>query len=183
MAPAITADSRRRAASTGSSTRTSAAAIAKAPSRLPMTEADRPRSCPSTGTTKVCTSQQDDSSQLTSSRRRKPVSRTRSQAVPGLLPAGATTGGSSRAPRTQNQVASGSTAIRKKAQRKPPWSITSPAANGPRKLETAGPIASQENTWRSRVASPAARPTCRCRAIEAAPVAPPVIRALAQSTG
>ena len=49
-------------------TRTAVAASAKAPSTVPMAVALKPRSWPSTGTRKVCTSQQDASSQLTSIR-------------------------------------------------------------------------------------------------------------------
>ncbi len=40
------------------------------PGSEPMTEADSPRSCPMSGTTKVCTSQQDESTQFTMMRRR-----------------------------------------------------------------------------------------------------------------
>ena len=47
----------------------------------------------------------------------------------------------------------------------------------------AGPMASQENTCLSWVGLSAARPTWRCSAIEAAPVAPPVSKALRHSTG
>ena len=65
----------------------------------------------------------------------------------------------------------------------PAWSIINPAQNGPMKLETAGPMASQLNTCRSWVESCAARPTWRCRAMVAAPVAPPVNSAARHSTG
>ena len=47
---------------------------------ISLTEALKPRSCPSNGTTKVCTSQQVASSQLTISSRAKPGWRSRSQA-------------------------------------------------------------------------------------------------------
>ena len=61
--------------------------------------------------------------------------------------------------------------------------MTRPAVNGPTKFETAGPIASQEKTCFIWVGVSAARPTWRCSAIDAAPVAPPVSSALAHSTG
>lgn len=82
-----------------------------------MTEALMPFSKPSTGTTKVCTSQQDDKNQFTSMRRRKDGSRSRSQALGGTLPGWTRTGGSSRVGRTSSQQASGSTAISRKAAR------------------------------------------------------------------
>ena len=125
----------------------------------PITEADRPRSWPSTGTTKVCTSQHEDSNQLTSSSRRNIGSRTRSQAVPPRCLSDATTGGSS-CTRSHPEPATAA-AARPSAGRpsgSPPWSISRPALNGPRKLETAGPIASQENTCLSCVGFSAARP-------------------------
>ena len=55
--------------------------------------------------------------------------------------------------------------------------------NGPRKLETAGPIASQLKTLRSVTLSCASRPTWRCRAMMAAPEAPPLSSAARHSTG
>ena len=58
----------------------------KVPRIRPIVLALKPRSWPSTGTAKVCTSQQADSSQLTSSSRFKPGARSRSQA---RLPAAA----------------------------------------------------------------------------------------------
>ena len=158
IAPAITAHSRTCAAISGSTTRTSAAAMANAPRMEPITEADRPRSWPSTGSTKVCTSQQEDRNQLTSSSLRNMGSRTRSQALPPRCLPDAATGGRSCADFTQNQDSNGSAAISRKAERKPAWSITRPALNGPRKFEMAGPIASQENTCLSCVGFSAARP-------------------------
>ena len=119
MAPVTTVDSRSRSATSGMSTRITAAAIANAPRMEPITEADSPRSCPSSGTTKVCTSQHDDSSQFTMSSRRKPGSASRSQARARVPSSAATTGGISCVPRTQNQVASGNTAMSAKAARKP----------------------------------------------------------------
>ena len=47
----------------------------------------------------------------------------------------------------------------------------------------AGPMASHENTCLSWVGLAAARPTWRCMAMDAAPVAPPVNKALRHSTG
>ncbi len=150
---------------------------------VPITDADKPRSWPSTGTTKVWTSQQDDSSQFTISRRRNIGSRTRFHAAPWWAPAARMTGGNSLVTRIQSQPTSGKAASTRNAARKPPWSMIRPAANGPMKLDTAGPIASHENTCLSWVGFSAARPTCRCRAMDAAPVAPPVSSALTQSTG
>src|SRR6218665_1539447 len=83
---------------------------------LPMTDADMPRSCPSSGTAKVCTSQQEASIQLTSSRRRNGSSFIRSQARCGG-PAAAITRGRSPAVRTPNQGSSGSTALSAKGAR------------------------------------------------------------------
>ena len=172
-------------------TRTAAAASAKAPRIDPITDALMPRSNPSTGTTNVCTSQQDDKNQFTSIKRRNIGSRSRSQAF-GRAPASVTsTGGSSRVERTRNQLPKGSSASRKKATRYPgrllgelpAWSINSPAAKGPRKLENAGPMESQLNTCRSCTGPLAARPTCRCKAITAVPVAPPVNSADRHNTG
>jgi hypothetical protein len=70
MAPATTTHSRSRSATMGSSTRITAAAIANAPRMEPMTDADSPARARAVGTTKVCTSQHDESTQFTSSRRR-----------------------------------------------------------------------------------------------------------------
>src|SRR3990167_1933302 len=97
--------------------RMSAAATAKAPSMEPMTDALIPLSKPSTGTTKVCTSQQDDKNQFTNINRRNVGSRNRSQDLGGVPPFAATTGGSSRVRRTKNQLAMGNTAMKKKAAR------------------------------------------------------------------
>ena len=82
-----------------------------------MTEALMPRSNPSTGTTKVCTSQQADKNQFTSSRRRNMGSRNKSHALGLWSPLGAMTGGNSRVCLTKNQLASGSIAISKNAAR------------------------------------------------------------------
>ena len=194
MAPATTACSRTCLATSGSSSRTTAAATANAPRMEPMTDADSPRSCPMSGTTKVCTSQQDESTQFTMMRRRNAGSLSRSHERWGGPPAAAITGGNSSVWRTQNQVAKGSTASKANAARYPSvlpavlpaWSIISPAKNGPMKLDTAGPMASQLNTWRNWVVSCAARPTWRCSAMMARPVAPPVIRAerhITENTG
>ncbi|CAM3905109.1 hypothetical protein ACAN107058_19485 [Paracidovorax anthurii] len=101
----------------GISTRMAAAAMANAPRMVPITEAESPRSCPSSGTTKVCTSQQDDSSQFTSSSRRKPASASRSHERWRAPPSAAITGGSSTVARTQNHVATGSSAVSAKAAR------------------------------------------------------------------
>ena len=175
-----TEPSRARPASTGSTTRTAAAASAKAPKRLPMVAAPSPRSCPSTGTTKVCTSQQADSIQLTSSNRRSMGNRSKSSTRRSCEPC--TTLGSSRAVRTVNQVRTGRIAIARKATRKPAWSMHNPANSGPRKLEIAGPMANQLKTRRRVSTSCAACPTWRCSANTATPVAPPVRSALTHST-
>ncbi len=106
-----------RWATTGITTRMAAAAIAKAPRMLPMTEALRPLSWPSTGTTKVWTSQQDDIIQLTSIKRRNMGSCRRSQALAREAPSTGCTGGSSRVSRTQNQVSNGNSAMSRKAAR------------------------------------------------------------------
>jgi hypothetical protein len=50
------------------------------------------------------------------------------------------------------------------------------------KLDTAGPIASQLNMRLRSVEPCAARPTCRCNAMEAAPVDPPVTSAATHIT-
>ena len=116
MANASTRHSFRCAATSGISIRISAAASANGPRMEPITEALMPRSKPSTGTTKVCTSQHDDKNQLTIIRRRNTGSRSRSQAL-GRTPGAATMGGNSCVRRTRNQLASGSAAIRKNAAR------------------------------------------------------------------
>ena len=123
---------------------------------------------PSTGTTKVCTSQHDDSNQFTSSRRRNIGSRSRSQAGPvrpacGRVHRRQLVRVAHPEPGDQGQQRT----ISRNASRNPPWSIGRPAANGPMKLENAGPIASQENTClQLRRRSRAARPTWRCSAID-----------------
>jgi len=105
-----------------------AAEMAKAPRMVPTTEALKPRSWPSTGTTKVCTSQQEDSNQLTPSKRRIMGSASRSMArrgAAGSIDLGVCSSGTLR---TQNQVPKGSTAMHKKAQRKPvTWAGSGPA--------------------------------------------------------
>ena len=94
-----------------------AAATANAPSIEPMLEALRPRSKPSTGTTKVCTSQADDKNQFTSIKRRNIGSRSRSRAFGRVPLLAEISAGNSRVGRTRNQLASGNTAIRKNAAR------------------------------------------------------------------
>ena len=91
---AITAASVTRPAIMGNTIRTAIAAIEKAPSKLPMVEADSSRSCPITGTTKVWTSQHEAMSQLMSNSRRKPGSRVKLQTVGGASPVGRAGGGS-----------------------------------------------------------------------------------------
>src|SRR5436190_24303292 len=118
---ATTADSRKRAATIGMATRISAAAIANAPRIVPITDAEMPRSWPSTGNTNVCTSQQDEMNQLTSSKRRNRGSCSISQARALSWPCGRITGGNSFTAQTQNQDAAGSTAINRYDQRKPAW--------------------------------------------------------------
>ena len=81
MAPRTTAVALRRCASTGISRRTAVTAAVNVPRISPMVPAEKPRSCPSTGTAKVCTSQHMASRPFTSSRRRKPGSCSRSQAA------------------------------------------------------------------------------------------------------
>ena len=166
--------SRRCAATSGISMRIAAAAMANAPRMEPITEALKPRSWPSTGTTKVCTSQHDDSNQLTSIRRRNIGSRSKSQAVAAARrrrgdqrrqlarfrapePAGQ---------RQHGHQQKGGAIAPEAAGSAPAWSISSPAANGPDELEIAGPMASQLNTCLSCGRMPAARPTWRCSAID-----------------
>ena len=64
----------------GMTSRTRATAVAKTPSTRPIAEAEKPRSWPRIGTRKPCTSQLDESSQLTSRRRLKPGACRRFQA-------------------------------------------------------------------------------------------------------
>jgi len=84
---------------------------------VPMTEAGMPCSWPSTGTTKVCTSQHDDSNQFTSMSRRKSVPFIKSQALVGVLPGAATTGGNSCTRLSSHQLMIGNSASTKKAAR------------------------------------------------------------------
>ena len=79
----------------GITSRTKAAATAKAPRIDPITVAVRPRSWPITGTTNVCTSQQDERHQLTSIRRRIFDSRTKSHTRVGAAPCTGSSGGRS----------------------------------------------------------------------------------------
>ena len=88
MALLTTTHSFKCAASSGMATRTQAAATAKPPKMAPITEALKARSWPSTGTTKVCTSQQLDSNQFTSSRRRIKGSRSKCQTWGLAIPCG-----------------------------------------------------------------------------------------------
>ena len=112
----------------GRQTRIKAAAKANAPKILPTTEALKPRSCPSTGTTKVCTSQQDESNQLTPNKRRIIGSASKSSARRGAAFSNAGGMCSSGALRTQNHVTNGNKAISKNAQRKPvTWAGSGPA--------------------------------------------------------
>ena len=82
-----------------------------------MTEADRPRSCPSSGSTNMCTSQAIDCSQLTSSSRRMAAlpSKSHTEARSSPVAAGAT--GARGVPRSMAQHSSGMAAITPKAQR------------------------------------------------------------------
>ncbi len=75
-----------------------------------MAVALRPRSWPSTGTRKVCTSQQDESIQFSAIRRRKSGSRSRSQDDPRFAPSGPGSRGSSCVRRTHHQASQGSSA-------------------------------------------------------------------------
>jgi len=161
MAVVTTTHSCKCAASNGKATLTAVAAKAKPPKMAPMLDALKPRSCPSTGTTKVCTSQHDDSSQFTSISRRIIGSRSKSQARPFFAPGAACNGGSSTVWRTHSQVISGKQASAKKASLKPPRSISKPADSGPTKLDSAGPIESQLNMRLSSVSFCAERPTWR----------------------
>src|SRR2546428_8767079 len=97
--------------------RMKAAATANAANMEPITDALMPLSKPSTGTQKVCTSQQDAKNQFTSMSRRKVGSRSKSQALGCAAPLAAMTGGNSGAFRIKNQLAIGNTAISKKAAR------------------------------------------------------------------
>ena len=128
MAPSTTFHSLRCSDSSGISTRMAAAAIANAPRMVPITEADRPRSCPRMGTTKVCTSQHDDRAQFISSRRRKPWCCSMSQAVPERGEVGVGSLACSATVRTHSQALSGSSAISRKAARKPVVLAASPPA-------------------------------------------------------
>jgi hypothetical protein len=84
---------------------------------VPTVDALNPRSWPSTGTTKVWTSQQDDMHQLTSISRRIIGFASRSQGRVGAAPGARATGSSSSTRRISNQATSGSSAIRPKAAR------------------------------------------------------------------
>ena len=187
----MTCHSGRRAASSGSTTRTAAAATAKAPSSTPMVEADMPRSWPRIGSTKVCTSQAQACSQLTNSSSRSCGIDTRSHTERGPSPAAGTVTGSAGARCTSHQPISGNKASAAKAARKPvrcagagpAWSISSPVIKGPRKLASAGAIAIQLNTVFSSVVSAAARPTWRCTAICTVPAEAPASSAVMHSTG
>ena len=97
--------------------RTSAAATANAPCSAPITDADSPRSCPSSGSTNMCTSQAIDCSQLTSSRRRMAAWPSKSHTEARSSPAAAGTTGARGVPRNSAQHSSGSAAISPKAQR------------------------------------------------------------------
>ena len=175
----------------GKHTRMKAAANANAPKMPPTTDALYPRSCPSTGTTKVCTSQHEDSNQLTPSKRRIMGSASKSKARRGASFANSGDSGNSGTRRIQNHVNSGNSAIDKNAHRKPTTSaatgpaksINNPAKTGPTKFDTAGPKDNQLKATLSAAASLAMRPTCRCKAITAMPVAPPAAKALKHITG
>ena len=117
MAVHSKAHSRIRFAIRGNIKRTAAAAIAKAPRIVPITDAGIPRSKPSTGTTKVCTSQQDDKSQLTSMSRRKSGLDIKSQALGTGLPGAAMMGGNSCTRLSSHQLSRGKSASTKKAAR------------------------------------------------------------------
>jgi len=88
-------------------------------------------------------------------------------------------------------VNSGNSAIKKKAHLKPATSaatgpaksINKPAKTGPTKLDTAGPKDNQLKATFSAAGSLAMRPTWRCKAITAMPVAPPAAKALRHMTG
>ena len=179
----ITAHSCKREASIGISTRIAVAAMANTPRIVPITEALKPRSWPSTGKTKVCTSQHDESIQLMTNKRRICGTASRSQAREDSAPSTFLSNGNSGVPRTQYQDASGSTAITAKAVRNPAWSMSNPAEKGPKKLETDGAMASQLKICLSCVLSFPILPTCRCRAITAQPVAPPQSSAVTHNTG
>ena len=58
-----------------------------------------------------------------------------------------------------------------------------PVQNGPMKLPADRPMAIQLKTFCNSTRLLARRPTCRCRAISALPVAPPHSSAVRQSTG
>ena len=108
IAPTSTCDSRRRCASSRDDQRGSAVtAVAKTPSTRPIAEALKPRSWPRIGTRKACTSQLDDSSQLTNSRRRRPGAQQAGPASP-LRAGGAARRRLDRHPARPPQAASGS---------------------------------------------------------------------------
>ena len=194
IAVASTCHSRNREATSGSITRTKVAETANEPRIAPITEALKPNWCPITGTMKVCTSQQEASTMLISIRRRNSGSLSKSQARLGGPSTTVGSLGNSLVLRTHSQVIKGNIAINKKAPRKPlvsaawppshtpAWSINKPAASGPTKFDTAGPVDSQLKTFLSSVGLAAARPTWRCKLIDTAPTAPPVNVAVTHNT-
>ncbi len=163
--------------------RTAVTAVAKTPSTRPIAEAEKPRSWPRMGTRKLCTSQLDESSQLTSSKRVKPGASSRSQArrrsALGVAAAGRASAGTRRA---QTRLASGSSASTAKARRKPLRSISTPASTGPTTFDSAGARPSQLKIRLSSVESCAIRPAARWIAIRPTLAPAPVNVAATQST-
>ena len=116
MAAAMTAHSRMRSAIRGSISLTSPVAMANALRIMPICDALRPRSTPSKGTTRVCTSQLAETNQLTSMSRAMGRWRSNCQAcqADGRGPRGCSWRTSGRA-RNIHQVIKGKAAIRAKA--------------------------------------------------------------------
>ena len=150
-----------------------------------MADALSPRSWPSTGTTKLCTSQLLDSSQFTSNSRRIGGAVSSSHDARWLRGAvAAAVGGTSSATRRdQTRLVSGSKASTAKAAPKPAVSITTPAITGPTTLLSAGARPSQLNTRFSPVGSLTSRPAVRWIAIRPKFAPPPHSIAAAHSTG
>ena len=126
-----------------------AGTITKSKQPLPMADALMPRSCPRIGTMKVCASQHDDKNQLTNNKRRSGACLKSCQADSLWSCLTAWTARCSCTPRKISHPTSGSSAIKKYADRNPITSITTPALKGPMKLEMAGPMESQLNAERN----------------------------------
>ena len=156
--------------------RTSVAAAAKLPSTSPMLDADSPFAWPTTGTTKLWASQQEDMATLTMSRWRMPGSRSRSHAGLGLPLDVVTATGRRGTRRAIAQAAIGNSVASTSAALKPAVSMTMPAITGASALDSAGPSATQLNTRLSAAASAAISPASRWIATTATATAPPQSR-------